>query len=272
MLNYSKIASDLRSRVKTDDATALRYVVLDARLALEEVAFERLRVVNKKYLADDLNKWRPKDVMAFLIAEIDENAAREFTLSVSRLPVDEANPPSTAEEFQKIEYETVGVQSGFDVKKLNRVWQALSSFLHASFEGYAVLNTEKAKKTILRASDFFDSLADGNLLMVGGLESFRFECVCGRPFFKKTVLVKKNSILTCPRLGCMESYAVTEISETPIVERRYSSFSCTCGRVIEVPLRYVDEMKGSEQVNFKCECGLDGIIKHGKSRVLIKNR
>lgn len=203
----------IEAHMAVGTAAALTYAALECRLALESLCYERLRV-SYDYVSqqDFVSRWTPKQVIDFLVAEGNDLAAQEFTLSIGRDPVPAATGPVRSEDFDSVEWLRVGKQVGFDVKYIGRIWQALSSFLHVkmprSKEDEILPYGDQAAllRTLEKAVHELRRLSQGTLVASGLGETVTFVCRCGLTNKRRAKLLSDGSSVNCSNLECNERY------------------------------------------------------------------
>ena len=127
MLWLKTYTEQIQSLVAEGTPRSLTYAALEARLAIERVCYERLKIAHDYISHADIKKWQPQYIVTTLIQEVDTNIARSFTLSMSKAPVKEGD---RREDLAEHEYIEIGRQVGFDPVRLGKLWNALGNFLH----------------------------------------------------------------------------------------------------------------------------------------------
>lgn len=129
MLWLKPYTEKIQRLVDTGTPESLTYSALEARLAIERVWYERLRVAHDYISHADLKRWQPGHVVTTLMREVDPGIAESFSFPISTTTAKD-DEDCSIENFSKYEYVEVGKQVGFDSAKLGKLWNALSSFLH----------------------------------------------------------------------------------------------------------------------------------------------
>lgn len=242
----------IRSLLNEGDASSLTYAALEVRLALERVCYERLQIAHNYISADDLRTWKPNYVVQTLMEMVDPNIASEWKLSIGSTPGD--NPEK---------YVDLGVQKGFDPKRLNQLWQAMGSFLHCELPKSAnnpiahYRSAEKMRTKIDEALEELDRLAEGTLIGSIVFEHVSFSCSCGQINKRSTEALSHNDIINCIKEGCKEQYVVEKIEKELFFERRKLSVPCEkCASDAWFPYRPLAEMSKDSRGTFLCKkCG-----------------
>lgn len=203
----------IRANLGAGDARSLTYAALEARLALEHVCYERLRISHKYIAADDLRTWKPHYVVRTVMEMVDPNAASEWTLSIGAEPGDDPT-----------EYLKVGTQKGFDPKYISQLWQAMSSFLHCDLPKSATSaithykSADKLRPKIEEVLSELDRLAEGTLVGSMVFQQTSFDCICGQRNSRSTSALKHGDIINCIKENCREQYQVEKTAEDFLFE------------------------------------------------------
>ena len=240
------------------------YAALECRLTIEHLCYERFKLLNP-YLGDsDLKNWTPASVVRQVSEEIDNKITQEIKLGFSlQTPNVEGQP--TAADFEALEFIEVGEQSELELKKLHKLWQALSNLAlhlpvptisHGELAIYG--NSEKIEKKVLECVEYFKSIK-GNLI-IGGLigEVHSFNClICGMEIRRPLETLTEPSHVHCINPKCAESYllALDEDGDMSFT-RQTIDFDCKCGEKIQVPLTQFYDMTLKHTLNVGCGiCG-----------------
>ncbi len=113
-----------RAKVMLEDNSVapehLRYAVLDVRMAMEALTYERAHSYRKELPESAYETWQPRKLMQVLL-DIDPNADRDSSLRIGR----EETYGVPATEIQDLGHETV-----LNMGKLKKHYDALGSYLH----------------------------------------------------------------------------------------------------------------------------------------------
>lgn len=242
---------------------SLTYAALECRLALEMVCYERLRTSYDYISYKELRRWQPRYVIESLIAEANETAATDFTLSISTEPVDSDADPSAA-DFQRFDYVEVGRQVGFDPKYIGKLWNAISSFLHVrlpslksdTLDRYGNSGALKAK--VEEGLKELRRLQKGTLISSGFGEEVSFNCRCGSKTRRRAALLKDKSVVTCINPECDETYRAHETSDGSFeFERLCVEVKCRgCGDIGYFPEKQLIQIGLNRAATYDCSaCG-----------------
>jgi hypothetical protein len=198
----------IRALMDDNSEASLTYAALEARLAIECICYERLKLAHDYISADDLRTWKPQYVVQTLMEMVDPKIASEYTLSIGSEPGDDPK-----------EYLEVGVQKGFDPKKLSQLWQAMGSFLHnrlprsrdALISHYATV--EKIRPKLTEALQELDRIGQGTMMGAMVFEQVSFECRCGQSNKRAKHGLSHGATINCIREDCREQFTVEKIDD-----------------------------------------------------------
>lgn len=251
----------IRSLVSAGGRENLTYAALEARLTIESVCYDRLRIAHDYISSDDLKGWQPARVVQSLIADVDEHIASGYTLSISKSPATD-KPHDAPEDFKGYEYVPIGVQVGFDAKLLGRLWNALGSFLHVrlpvskndAVQKYADENAIIAK--IEEVLVELDRLASGTLIGLGFGHETSFTCECGTTNRRRSDSLRAGKKIACINSSCKERWIV-EIKDDDIwFHRETIRVNCfACGEPQPFAAHEMMRMEVDHEWRFNCPCG-----------------
>lgn len=259
---------DISKRIKTisdllDEGTraSVAYAALECRLTIEAICYERLAVSYDYIPYESLRKWQPHHVIKQISEESNEQVTQELSISISKSPIEQDNPPSTREDYESFEYVKIGSQAALDVGKLGKLWHALSNTsLHVSLpkkkgEQIGIYEkSDKAREKILESLTEFRKLLNGNLLSSGFGEEYYFNCMgCETKLRKRVKLITHGQLMACITPECTESYYFSIEDEAIFHVRRLLNTTCAeCGNSIEIPARFVDKLKYEQTLHAIC--------------------
>ncbi len=127
MLARTRFRTDARRHLKrfqedfvSGDNERLKYAMLELRMAIEALTYDRAIAYKKEFPPDEYETWQPQKVMAGLL-EMDPMADRSRSLSYSREET-EGSPPR--------EWKRLGSEPVFNTAALKKHYHALGSYLH----------------------------------------------------------------------------------------------------------------------------------------------
>ncbi|NWO07247.1 MAG: hypothetical protein HLX50_16620 [Alteromonadaceae bacterium] len=263
---------DIGSRIEKVEAlldegsiSSLTYAALESRFTIELICYERLLTAYGYTSYSDLRRWQPKDIVQQVIQEANDLAATTLKFSVSKTPVDPANPPRSVADYGSFEYVEVGTQVGFDIKEIGKLWNSLSgAALHVQtprskdndLSVYG--DPAKIKAKVEKALDLFRKIAKGNLLTSSPGPEVSHKCDgCGATIKRKMNLVYNGMLASCSSEACKESYVLT-INELGVeFGRRQTTFPCDgCGTTIALPAKQAEGLKMDQLLIAECgDCG-----------------
>lgn len=263
---------DIESRINKVEAlldegtiSSLTYAALESRFTIELICYERLMAAYGYTSYSDLRRWQPKEVVQQVIQEANELAATTLKFSVSKTPVDPANPPQSVADYENFEYAEVGTQVGFDIKEIGKLWNSLSGVaLHvqtpkskdSDLSVYG--DPKKIRAKVEKALDLFKEVARGNLLASSPGPEISYSCDgCGATIKRKMDLIYNGMVASCGSEGCKESYTLT-INESGVeFGRRQTVFPCDgCGKTIAIPAKQAEGLRMHQLLIAECrDCG-----------------
>lgn len=271
MIDISKRIEIISKLLEENSKTSVLYAALECRLTIEAICYERFALSYEYIPHELLKKWQPHHVVKQVAEEGNEQVTEGFTISISKSPIDQDNPPVTPEDYESFEYVKIGSQAALDVGKLGRLWNALSNTsLHISLpkargeeiEIYG--DSDKARGKITESLNEFKKILDGNLLSTGFGEEYYFYCIgCDTKLKRRVKLIKHGQMVTCLNPDCPESYYFSvEDGEIFHIRRLLNTTCADCGNSIEIPARFVDKLKVEQTLNADCaECGYNNRIR-----------
>lgn len=271
MIDILKRIEIISKLLEEGSRASVVYAALECRLTIEAICYERLAMSYEYIPYDSLRKWQPHHVVKQVTEEGNEQVTEGFTVSISKSPTDQDNPPVTREDYESFEYVKIGSQAALDVGKLGKLWNALSSTsLHVSLpkakgeEMEIYGNSDKVRGKISESLNEFKKLLDGNLLSSGFGEEYYFSCIgCDTKLKKRARLIKHGQIVLCLNPDCPESYYFSvEDGEIFHIRRILNTTCADCGNSIEIPARFVDKLKFGQTLNADCSgCGYNNHIR-----------
>lgn len=261
MLDIPKRIKLINSLLKQDTEESLTYAALECRLTLEYLCYERFKLYFSYLPESDLKNWQPKHIIKQISDEIDYNVSKEFSISISDEKID-GRSPETKEEFESIKYTPLGTQSELNFKKLDKLWNGLSSVaLHipvpsiSSGDINIYGNKENIKKKVSEVVSFLSAMK-GNMLMGGSLgEEYCFNCIACNTKIKRPVKTLQNkTILSCINPQCQESYVIQKDKNDEFeVIRSIIKFSCSgCNEELDIPTRFFRDLRFNQRLNIPC--------------------
>lgn len=262
MYNIEAATERIERLANDGTLTSLRYAILEIRFALEATALNRLSVSRPYLSSEDLKKWKPKEILDFLVNEVDAKITQQKTISIA-----ETLPPGkleTAENYEQLDWKLLGTQSELDVRNLSRLWHKSSSFLHLDMENRTEQDLIQIMEPFVeRATNFLLEAYAGNLVFAMLPRTLTFECDCGTQIKRNAELLKEGMIINCPNPRCEESFSSVLSAGELILQNRGITFACPrCSVEIKVPGNMIDKLRGDQRINWHChKCDQSGFIK-----------
>ncbi|EEX36484.1 Uncharacterised protein [Vibrio metschnikovii] len=262
MLDISKRIDVIKALLLEDTIESLTYAALEGRLTIELLCYERFKLSYSYLSEEDLKSWQPKQVVKQVSDDINEYITKGFSLSISNDKVD-GRTPATKEEFESINYTSIGNQAELNINKLHKFWHAFSNVaLHIpvptikSGDINIYGDKEKIKQKISLFIDYLSDYKSGNLLVGGSFgKVFSFTCCVCDVIIKKPVKVLTSPVVVnCINPECSESYLVEpDGNHKHIITRRIIKFRCqSCENYLEVPTNTFKELKFEQELNIRC--------------------
>jgi predicted Zn finger-like uncharacterized protein len=243
--SYSKHACLQRSKelAQNSDLASLLYAVLEARLCIEAIAYDKIRIYAKRLPESVLKKWQPPQVVKALL-EYEPDATENFTLSVAEENADGSLGPMKG----------LGIHVSFKPSELQKFYNKLGNFLHAPTVKEKATQSEVQKKAdelksflttlLARLTEVCSSTIDGSLASV-----VDFNCVeCGGVILRNADSLKTNPNATCLSAQCQAEYFADISSDPPTFILKATAFECErCKTAINIENRKLGIGK-----TFKC--------------------
>lgn len=268
MIDLKAAVSRIEGLLAQETVQATTYAALEARLTIEAICYDRLKIAHEYIAHDDLRRWQPKDIVLTLIQEVDEKIASTATLSISAKPAEKQSGPSTAEDYKGIEWLELGTQVGFDPKTLGSLWQALSGLaLHVTLPKSKVSpvsfygDEKRIRAKVNEALIEIKRISDGTMLMGGIGPGVSIKCECGRTIRRRLNLLKAGQVISCVSPECSESYEVSFENGDTNFARRTTEFKCTsCDEPLGVITKKIEKLRQGSALVVKCKCDAETII------------
>ncbi|MCC4245305.1 hypothetical protein [Stappia indica] len=257
------------SKLKAEGSPeSLTYAALECRLAIERVCYERLSLAHDYISHDDIRKWQPKDVVNTLIQEVDSRITASYTFSISKEPISKEGD-LTKEEYEAIEYVEIGTHVGFDPKKMGKLWNAVSHFLHVKVpkQKHESVTEYGEPDTLAKKIDEvlveLERLSEGTLIAGGLGETVKFKCECGAENKRRVSLLKEGQTVSCINPICLESWSVRVEGDEISFMRKEISVPCrSCLVESTFPEKAIFNLKLDQTGSFTCrECNKTNFFK-----------
>jgi hypothetical protein len=179
-----------RELLTSDDAFAPTYACLQARFAIEALAYDRLQDYLFEVSAEAMNGWTPKAVLKELLYT-DPEACSPITLTIGWRP-DPHLPP------QEID---LGESYRFSAQWANRMHHALSSFLHQptlrQFDGAEIDNRQQAKQKAEEALLELEHVLSSSVWSFRAHRLVKTRCICGSLIARDLEFIEAGKVVSC---------------------------------------------------------------------------
>ncbi|WP_278404871.1 hypothetical protein [Pseudoalteromonas ruthenica] len=261
MLDINKRIELINTLLEQDTEQSLTYAALECRLTLEYLCYERFKLYFSYLSQNDLENWQPKHIIKQISDQINDDVSKEFSISVSAEKIN-GRTPKAKEEFESIEYTSLGTQSELKLNRLHSLWHGLSGVaLHIPVPSISSGNIniygekERIRKKVVDVISFLSGIK-GNLLMGGSFgEDYSFNCyACSTKIKRPVESLLDTTVLSCINPKCKESYVIKKDKNDDFeVIRSIIKFSCPgCNQDLEVPLRYFQDLLFDQTLNIRC--------------------
>lgn len=248
-----------KAHLETEDASRLRYACLELRLALERIAYKKLRQRIEALSPAELSRWQPAAVLKMLIEAVDPMLTQDFTLHVQK------NAPASDDQDGFL---LVGAHKGVDPRKLGGYYHKLGSFLHVSVpktgDAPEEPDPEKMRSCIRDVIAYVEEMTSTGFEMFF-LEKVTYTCiVCETPIVRNSRALKEGAIVHCHNPRCIASYTTVTKDGTLVLQERRARFRCTCGEVIKLHANELEEIPHDGSGTTSCKrCGATHRLRWG---------
>lgn len=259
MLDLSPIIERIKALLAKGTDASVTYAALEARLALEHVAYDRLRHRHDYISHAQLKRWQPGRILTTLLTEVDDATTSTVKLRMSAIPFDETD--GTEQDWIEI-----GTEFGFNAKRLAGMWQALANLaLHirlpensrdpVSDYGDQTQIAAKVSEVLKELERLSASTMATSGLPKSGVVSFN--CSCGDTNRRRPEFLNPDRPIYCVNPDCREVWTVKFEDGLHKFERASVNVNCSkCGVENRIPWRAAVELKRDEMLRFPChECG-----------------
>jgi hypothetical protein len=185
--------------LQQNDEDYFRYAALELRLAIEAIAYEKLRLYAPRLPGSVLDKWQPPQAFRAL-EEYEPRSIHSFRLRIAK----EIEPGVPGPEWHEL-----GEHRSFDLRWLRKTYNKLGGLIHKkapSYSGNSELSSIRDPK-VLRAEleailtevdRVASSTIDGTLA-----EVFEFQCtVCDAPIIRSADGARQTQRCDCIQADC----------------------------------------------------------------------
>jgi len=230
-MNYRSDARRYLNRcqeeLQTGDHERLKYAVLELRMAMEALTYDRALAYKDEFPPTEYETWQPRKVMSVLL-DIDPNADKDSSLAVGIEKEYSVPPPAM---------NSLGSEKVLNMSTLKKHYDALGSYLHIQsikqVRAGKSLNFGKIRSRCEEIAAFIEAVLSSRVFNVT-LGSFAtLDCMkCGKPIRKRIPYGHEAVHAQC--YECCASYTIVNIGD---------------GQV-----KWKPEQREVECVNGNCKC------------------
>lgn len=204
------------------DLSSLLYAALNARLCIEAIAYDKIRIYAPRLPQHVLRKWQPPQLIKALL-EFEPDATKNFSLSYAEELLGGGTGP----------VRHLGTHLSLRPSELQKMYNKLGNFLHVpsvdAQKGSAFLVEKRLaelksflEQLIPRLQEVLASTIDGSLAQI-----VEFECtVCGDIIMRNLAGLKSNPQAVCLNPNCQAEYFADCSSDPPAFILKVSYFEC----------------------------------------------
>jgi len=202
-------AERARRHLSSSDANAVGYAALELRMALEEIAYAKLRVYAQRIPPTVLATWQPPQAMKALL-QFEPGAMSNSRIRFGSQPAP-GQPPT--------QWTDLGEQRSFNLTWLRKVYHKLGSMLHADprIEPDPTTRSKTAgvkHDELMKVLEQVEHVA-GSSVSFTMARVVNFDCiVCNSPVVCNQEAVKISGIATCLSPSCGAEHFVYLGSES----------------------------------------------------------
>jgi hypothetical protein len=262
MINLKPVIGRIEALLAEDTEQSVTYAALEARLALERVAYDRLRQCHDYISHADLKRWQPGPVVNTLLTEVDQYADTSITLHISK------GPAVPGVETPDDDFVELGTQAGFNAKLVSRLWNGLANLaLHIELPeskedrlpeyGDKGAITAKVRETLTE----LERLSATTMTFSGIGSEVSFDCSCGAKNRRRAALLREGQSVSCINPECQWSWTVEKEGEEFGFEPQAFETECEkCAEVLQMPFRPLMKIKYGQRASFAClACGHENL-------------
>lgn len=212
-MKYRSFAKQAFERAKfelaTEDPNRLKYAVLELRMALEGLVYQKATNYTEELCGKKLNTWQPAKLLEILL-DIDPLADQTYTLRVKC---------ENADSEKERGFTEIGTEKLINLKEIKSNYHKLGSFLHMptieQIEGNKGPTSEKiikgCNKTLEVLEQVFSSTVYNSNLRVRATT----DCIeCGEKVVRRIPPIGEKIIANC--INCSASYDIVPLENEQV--------------------------------------------------------
>jgi hypothetical protein len=242
-----------KEHLVSGDTHRLRYACLELRLALERIAYQKLKLRLGNISGDEVSSWQPRRVMDTLMELVDPYLDRDAVLRMGRRPG--GGDPAT-DTFQP-----VGTVKGINPKLLGKYWQKLGYFLHIDKPTKKGQSPNEPDPQTLSAfiedvTSYVEEMTE-TAFDLHFCDKVTFKCLsCKQSIVRNRARLKEDMIVRCQNAQCDESY-ITHLDGEQFLFKPYRlSLVCSdCGETMKFVAKKLLDLPYDHSTRVRCSCG-----------------
>lgn len=241
--------------LRTDPPAHLRYAALELRLAIEVIAYEKLRLYAPRLPASVLAKWQPPQAFRAL-EEYEPGSTQSFRLRIAR---------ETEYGVAGNEWHDMGEHRAFKLNWLRKTYNKLGSLIHHRAPGFdgdaevASIADPDRLRAELRAILAEVARVASSQIHSSIVTVFEFHCVvCGAPILRNEKGARETERADCLQRECGAQHHVAFTDHgAATVQLIATAFECVkCGTPLLIQNRHLDI-----GYRFTCaRCGVQHVV------------
>jgi hypothetical protein len=227
-----------KNELNAGDADRVRYAVLELRMSLEGLIYERAETYKEELPQESLRVWQPRQLLAALL-ELDPNADKGAAVAVGIEEI--AGEPSKS-------MRSLGRERVLSLRELKTYYDRLGSYLHMPRIGDVAAGKgateQKARVWCEEVADIVEIVLASPIFNVNFKVTSRIKCdKCGEQVARRIPLSSATE-LHAKCLHCEASYTlIVDASRNAIWKPRISRIECVNQKCKAVSTLWEHELK-----------------------------
>lgn len=197
---------EARENLQKEDKASLRSAALSLRMAMEALAYERVKLYRDDLPPEDYKKWQPRILMKCLV-DIDPYADKSGSVSYGI-------EPSLGEKPKEMKF--LGTENVLDLATIKKHYDALGSYLHMptiqQLENKKLPNQTKLRAKCEAVASAIEKALSSPIWNVNFKLSSELDCLeCSEPIRRRFREGSKSREVQC--FNCDASYTMSEAED-----------------------------------------------------------